>query len=125
MTHAYQQFETLQRCGACSEGVIPAEPPRVCPNCGAVYACPRIEDWPPRFVTFLCRRMIRQWFKPFESMTRQQQLEQLLRAVFRGTTVNGHVIPRSATANEVWPLARAEYDRWIATSAGATSEDLA
>lgn len=114
----------MQRCTACGEGILPAEPPRICPNCQTVYVCPRVEEWPVRFVTFLCRRMIRQWFRPFESMTRQQQLEALLKAVFRGTVVNRHVIPRSASANEIWPLAKMEYEAWLRTSAGAAGESL-
>lgn len=114
----------MERCTACGVGILPAEQPRTCPSCLTVFECPRVEEWPPRMFTFLCRRMIAQWFAPFASMTKQQQLEALLKAVFRGTAVNRHMIPRSASAHEIWPLAKMEYEKWIRTSSGVTGESL-
>lgn len=124
MTAAYQQFETMERCTACGGGILPAEQPRVCPNCQTVFVCPRIEEWPDKMIAFLCRRLVKQWLAPFESMTKQHRFEALLRTVFRGTAVNRHMIPRAATSNEIWPLAMMEYEKWLRTAAGATSEDL-
>lgn len=114
MAHAYQDFERLQRCTACGTGVVPAEQPRVCPSCMAVHVCPRIEDWPPKMFSYLCHLLIKQWFRPFESMTRQAQLEALLKAVHRGQTVEGHIIPRAASADDVWPAAERGYNEWMA-----------
>ncbi|MGK2935221.1 MAG: hypothetical protein ACSLFE_08265 [Gemmatimonadaceae bacterium] len=122
MTAAYQDFERLQRCSSCGTGVVPAEQPRVCPSCFAVHACPRVEDWPPRMIAFLCRRLVQQWLRPFSSMTRQAQMEALLKSVFRGETVAGQTMARAATADDLWPLALRTYEEWVAAGQRAVEQ---
>jgi hypothetical protein len=108
-------FERLQRCSRCGVGVIPPDPPRICPHCQAVHVVPRFEDWPDGLAKWLVDRYLQLFFRPYQ--TEQARMEYLLRSCFVGEIVNGHVIPHGSSASDIYPAALAEFEKWKANRA--------